>query len=376
MKRTHLHFLILTLATAFLASCGTPGVPLPPSLELPKPVTDLRAVRKADKVYLSWSVPTQTTDGQTVRRLGPVQVCRAVGTVMKECGTPVGKVPGSSVPQPSSAQGKKAPGKSSNPTTKIKASYVDTIAPELLKENPTGQIAYAVSVLNEDGRSAGLSNQAQVPASPTLPWPSGFQAQVTADGIVLSWKESPAGQEVPQLRHIYRVYRREQGSDNSTAIGEIPVDASPQVQMIDHGFEWERTYDYRATVVTLISSAGKPQAEVEGDDTTEVKVFAHDSFPPAVPSGLEAVASGVGQPPFVDLIWAPNTDADLAGYNIYRHEESAPPVKINSEVVKTPAFRDTTVVGGKKYFYSVSAVDLRGNESAHSEEASETVPGA
>ena len=114
---------------------------------------------------------------------------------------------------------------------------------------------------------------------------------------------------------------------------------------------------------------------MEGEDSAELKVFAHDIFPPAVPSGLEAVASGVGQPPFVDLIWAPNTDADLAGYNIYRHEDGAPPVKVNSEVVKTPVFRDTTVVGGKKYFYSVAAVDLRGNESARSEEASETVPG-
>jgi hypothetical protein len=375
MKRACPHVPIFVLATAFLAGCGTPGVPLPPSLELPKPVTDLHAARKADKVYLSWTIPTQTTDGQTVRRLGPVQVCRAIDTVIKECGTPVGTVPPSSVPQPSSAQGKKAQAKSSNPAPKIQASFVDMIAPELLKENPTGKITYAVSVLNEDGRSAGLSNQVQVPASPTLPWPSGFQAQVTADGIVLSWKESPAGQEVPQLRHIYRVYRREQGSDNSTAIGEIPLDASPQVQMIDHSFEWEKAYDYRVTVVTLISSAGKPQAEVEGDDTTEVRVFAHDSFPPTVPSGLEAVASGVGQPPFVDLIWAPNTDADLAGYNIYRHEEGTQPVKINSELVKTPAFRDPTVAGGKKYFYSVSAVDLRGNESAHSEEASESVPG-
>ena len=376
MKRTHLHVLTFMLAAVFLAGCGTPGVPLPPSLELPKPVTDLRAVRKADKVYLSWIMPTQTTDGQTVRHLGPVQICRVIDSVIKECGTPVGTVPASSVPQPSSAQGQKAQGKSSNPATKIQASYVGTILPELLKKNPTGHITYAVSVTNEDGRSAGLSNQVQVPAAPTLPSPAAFQAQVTADGIVLSWKESPDGHEVPQLLYVYRVYRREEGSDSSNAIGEIPLDASARVQMIDHSFDWEKTYDYRVTVVALISPAGKPQAEVEGDDTPEVKVFAHDSFPPAVPSGLEAVASGVGQLPFVDLIWAPNTDADLAGYNIYRHEEGAPPVKINSEVVKTPAFRDPTVAGGKKYFYSVSAVDLRGNESAHSEEASETVPGA
>ena len=376
MKQSHPHVLIFVLATVFLASCGTPGVPLPPSLELPKPVTDLRAARKSDRVYLSWTMPTQTTDGQTVRRFGSVQICRAIESVIKECGAPVGTVLPSSLPQPGSAQKKKAQGKSSNPATKIQASYVDTIPLELQKQNPTGQITYAVSVLSEDGRGAGLSNQVQVPAAPALPPPAEFQAQVTADGMVLSWTESPDSHDFPQLRYVYRVYRREEGSDNSTAIREIPLDASARVQMVDHGFDWEKTYDYRATVVTLISPTGKPQAEVEGDDSAEVKVFAHDSFPPAVPSGLEAVASGVGQPPFVDLIWAPNTDADLAGYNICRHEEGGPPVKINSELVKTPAFRDTTVVGGRNYFYSVSAVDLRGNESARSEEASETVPGA
>jgi hypothetical protein len=39
-----------------------------------------------------------------------------------------------------------------------------------------------------------------------------------------------------------------------------------------------------------------------------------------------------------------------------------------------PAFRDARVVSGNTYFYSVSAVDLRGNESGRSEVASESVP--
>jgi hypothetical protein len=43
-------------------------------------------------------------------------------------------------------------------------------------------------------------------------------------------------------------------------------------------------------------------------------------------------------------------------------------------LVKTPAFRDTSVQPGTKYFYSVSAVDLRNNESARSPETSEAVP--
>jgi len=127
-------------------------------------------------------------------------------------------------------------------------------------------------------------------------------------------------------------------------------------------------------VVTVIHEEGKPEIQFEGDDTPPVRVFAHDVFPPAVPSGLQAVFSGVGQQPFIDLIWAPDTDADLAGYNVFRHEGGAEAVKINSELVKTPAFRDMNVASGKTYIYSVSAVDVRGNESARSQEASEAVP--
>jgi fibronectin type 3 domain-containing protein len=89
---------------------------------------------------------------------------------------------------------------------------------------------------------------------------------------------------------------------------------------------------------------------------------------------LQAVYSGPGQQAFIDLLWSPVTDADLAGYNLYRRENGSPSVKINSDLVKTPAYRDATVASGKTYFYSVSAVDERGNESARSEEARESVP--
>jgi fibronectin type 3 domain-containing protein len=49
-------------------------------------------------------------------------------------------------------------------------------------------------------------------------------------------------------------------------------------------------------------------------------------------------------------------------------------VKLNAEPVKTPAFRDAKVDAGKRYFYSVSAVDERGNESGRSDETSERLP--
>jgi fibronectin type 3 domain-containing protein len=100
----------------------------------------------------------------------------------------------------------------------------------------------------------------------------------------------------------------------------------------------------------------------------------HDVFPPAVPPGLQAVSSGPGQKTFIDLVWAPVTDVDLDGYNVYRHGDGEAPVKLNVEPLKVPAYRDANVTSGKRYFYLVSAVDVRGNESTRSEEASEKVP--
>jgi fibronectin type 3 domain-containing protein len=80
------------------------------------------------------------------------------------------------------------------------------------------------------------------------------------------------------------------------------------------------------------------------------------------------------QQKFIDVTWAPNTENDLSGYKVYRREADEPAARINSELVKAPAFRDSNVGAGHTYFYSVTAVDLRGNESERSQETSETVP--
>jgi hypothetical protein len=362
-------FLLLASASAALVGCGVPGAPKPPSLDLPEPVTDLRAVRKGDRVFLDWTVPTETTDRLPVRHSGPTRICRSSNTVMNDCANPVADVPAPQFPRRSPQQSRSA-----KPAPKMQATYIDNLPRIFLVENPHARFFYAISAVNENGRSAGISNVVQVPAVAVLPPPSDFRAQVMADGIVLSWTAVPHGSEGPGLRHIYRIYRRLEDGATDTVAGEVPLGTSFATRLVDHSFDWEKTYFYRVTVVTLIDQEGIPENQFESDDTPAVKVFAHDVFPPAVPSGLQAVFSGAGQQPFIDLIWAPDTDADLVGYNVFRHEAGAEPVKINAELVKTPAFRDMNVASGKTYFYSVSAVDVRGNESARSQEASETVP--
>src|SRR3954462_14141657 len=72
-------FIIFVLVTLLiLVGCGTPGAPQPPSLRVPKPVDDLAATRKGDRVLLTWTPPTQTTDGENIRHAGTTLVCRGV----------------------------------------------------------------------------------------------------------------------------------------------------------------------------------------------------------------------------------------------------------------------------------------------------------
>ncbi len=350
--------LLLGISLVFTA-CGSIRPPQPPSLDLPKPPLDLRVTRKGNKVLLAWTVPTVTTDRQTAHNLGPTHICRGSQPELTKCGTPVGQA--------------RLPVAGKSSSQKLTGSYTDEL-PALQGDNATGFVTYAIEVLNADGRGAGLSNQVHISLAATLPSPRDFSARVTAQGIVLTWTGDSPMANAQAAHYVYRVYRRLEGSQQQILAGEVAIDSKHDFSLADSSFEWEKTYEYHAEAVTVIAEPNKPEIQVEGDDTQEVKVFADDVFPPVVPSGLQAVFSGPGQQPFIDLIWAPDTDADLDGYNVYRHEEGAPAVKLNTELVKTPAYRDTGISSGKHYFYSVSAVDLRRNESAHSEEAGESVP--
>jgi hypothetical protein len=352
--------LVALAAPVILTACATTTPPQPPSLDLPKPPSDLRAARKGDQVTLTWTIPNVTTDRQTIRMVGPTRICRTNAPGLSECGSPAGELPASSTASKGSAQ-------------KSSVSFVDPLPPLMERDNPDATATYAVEVLNRDDRSAGLSNRARVPLFHTLPAPRDFQAHVTAQGIALNWASEPPPPVTPaSIHYVVRIYRNSLEGQRPSVVGEVPLGGDHS--LTDSTFDWEKTYQYRATIATIAEPSNKPVVEVEGADTPEIKVFADDVFPPAVPSGLQAVFSGPGQQPFIDLIWAPDADSDLAGYNVYRREQQTAPAKLNSELLKTPAYRDSSVAAGKTYFYSVSAVDLRGNESARSEEATETVP--
>jgi len=332
---------------------------MPPSLDIPKFVGDLKAVRKGETITLTWTTPTETTDGELIRKPGKLLVQRALTSGH---GADLNFQTISELPlEPALKEGRGD-----------QATAKDTLT-GALRSGGAEFAVYSILAQGHNGKSFGLPNRVSVPLLPSLPAPHNVSAHLVPLGVMLKWEDAlPAAP--PSQTQQFKIKRRLQGSKEAVLVKQ--VNASAHGGLVDNTIDWEKNYQYWITPITLWQD-GNRKGEVEGDDSAIVAIFAHDSFPPAAPSGLQAVFSSAGaaqQGSFIDLTWTPNIENDLAGYNIYRHAANGAPVKINSELIKTPRFPDPGIQPGMKYFYSVTAVDLRGNESGRSEETSETVP--
>ena len=354
-----------------LLACGVSRAPLPPSLHLPQPVQDLEVSRKGDKVTLTLTVPEQSTDQEPLRsHLGVTRICREVGRQkISFCLQPIAMLQPGELPRPQlDESGRKIP---------AQARFTETLTKELQRENADTVASYVVEILNSNGRTAGVSNSVEIPLAPIPDPPTEISVESTVDAMVLRFSprqaegNPPLGQGSSPNGNVsnYRVYRSLKGANNFVPLG-FPQSENGHLRFDDKTFEWESTYDYRVTPITWTPRG----VDLEGEDSKLLEVFTHDTFAPAAPSGLQAVSSGTSREKFVDLTWAPNTESDLAGYNLYRREDEGRMTKLNTELITTPSFRDENVQSGTTYVYAVSAVDLRRNESPLSVEASEVVP--
>lgn len=344
----------------FMAACGTPGAPQPPSLNLAKPVSDLKAVRSGDEVELTWTAATETTDGAKFRHRGQSKVCAAIDQPRIDQCTPL-----STMPTPKDQ-------KTASVAVKIPAD----------RTAPTDYITYAVEVDNDRGRNAGLSNQVQIPTATVSSLNGAPLIRLTPETVLVTANVTPRNESIEQTLELRRTEKNNPAPESIVARRVLDLSEpgeAANIELRDDTFVWEKTYEYW---VVITASTKVPNGETVTFDSAvsnPQELFAHDVFPPATPSGLQAVFSGAvpGQPLAIDLTWTPDVDRDLAGYFVFRRLQQEPAsaaVKLNAQPVKAPAYHDTTIAGGNTYVYSVSAVDERGNESQRSEETSEQVP--
>jgi fibronectin type 3 domain-containing protein len=244
-----------------------------------------------------------------------------------------------------------------------KVEYVELLSEQEFPQSVGSTFTFAVRALTRGFRGhpvkGEFSTMAQVALLDVSGPPENLRGRTTEKAIELSWSrpgQSLRGQPVSNLAG-YGVYRSERGQPGSLQ----PRGETQSETYSDADFQFGHTYSYK---VRAVFRAGDRRAETQ--DSSPVEITPRDTFPPATPTRLSAVYAAQ----VVELIWTANTEPDLAGYNVYRHEESGTPHRINKELLSTPIYRDSSVELGRKYSYQVTAVDLAGNESPASAEVS------
>src|SRR5438270_1369070 len=230
--------IIILLALISSSGCGVPGAPLPPSADIPRFVGDLKAVRKGDTVTLTWTTPTETSDGELIRKAGKMLVQRAVrsGPSSELAFQTLSELP--LPPTLKEARGEQA-------------TATDSLT-NLLHSGGAGFAVYMVLAQGHNGRSFGLPNRVSVPLVPNLPPPQKVSAHPVPTGIMVTWE--PSG-PIPttanaQTEYVYQIMRRLQGAKDPVMVTQLKADNSAS-SFIDTGIEWEKSYQYWIVPVTL-----------------------------------------------------------------------------------------------------------------------------
>ena len=354
------------LFSAFLAACGAPGEPQPPSPPIPVAVADLSARQVGDGANLVFTLPSRTTAGERLAEPPAVEVLR--GSV-KPDGAPdlrslrvVEVIPGALVP---------------NYATDDHVHLRSAIPIEDLKAHPGMPMAFAVRTRASAKRASADSNVVIIAIYPPPERISAVQANVTETAVVLTW-QAPHGITTAETLAAplrYNIYRGEIAESQAEIVAKdlsrVKWTAKPALQgssdtteFRDTAFQFGKLYVYIVRSAELIE--GK---EIESEDSTPVAVKPADIFPPAAPQGVTAAVLPGPRPDTVqvELSWSINSETDLAGYYVYRSEqEGTRGARITPELLLAPAIRDTSVQPGHRYWYTVTALDRAGNESAPS----------
>lgn len=375
------HFLFSIFCSCALLGCAAPGEPTYRHPPVPEAIGDLAARQMGDAVVLTFTLPRNTIEHRPLAESPAVEIFR--GTIPKGAGPGtlsmrlVYTIPGALVDTYLSAG---------------RFTFSDPLPPEELAASAGGQMVYMARTRAAKRRASADSNVAALRVYPVPERIRDLRATVTENAIELSWSpptRTTAGTPLAPPAG-YRVYRAEveTGPASASQTGEsaaaqdvskvklkTPLELlgpTASVTFRDTQFEFGRTYLY------VVRSVAQYEADsVESADSLPAIVTPRDTFPPAAPKGLVALVVPATQqaPAHIELSWEISPEPDWAGYYVYRSElPDTSGQRLNRELLLAPAFRDMSVLPGRRYTYRVSAVDRAGNESPLSSAVTVEVP--
>jgi hypothetical protein len=398
---------------------------------VPAAVTDLSAARFEDEVFIRFTVPSANVEGPGPADLSRVEVYAitalhpptaeqvrdervrmrsalvATETVRRPLPPPLPAEPGRPAPPPLPVE----PGLDQGAAALVREALsdaarvpVDATVPEVSEGAGPRAAAAAVGPLvgsadafgpkryyfvvgvSRSGRHGDPSPPAPVPLGSPSSAPREVELEYDEQSTVVRWSppldarvtptdvlepgmlaSRPIVPPPPPTR--YEVYEIPKSVESGgPAVLPAAVNAEPltgtELRLAGVTFDVERCFAVRA-VDTLEGIA------VRGPRSEPACVTPVDTFPPAAPRSLQAVA-GAGA---ISLIWEPGAERDLAGYIVLRGEapgETLAP--LTAAPIQETSFTDTSVQSGVRYVYAVVAVDSASpqNVSAQSNRAEET----
>lgn len=380
LRIRYLIFLLL-----LVAACGKRGAPSAPVLVVPRAVSDLSAAQRGGRVVLTWSFPSTTNTGQSLTSVRRMVVYR-----LRE------ELPGSLFGRDVAAL---RPGEADPavPDEIELFELVPMIAPEQyvrlrerlavlessqFPEHTVGaQVIYEdePAVATPDGRpirftyavvtegpqgESDLSNLAAiVPLDAPVP-PPRLVIDLEQDAVVLRWEESKRGLSGAEIAELagYNIYRFP-ASGSFFVLGN-PVNAEP---VRGTTFRDSPPYGSYRYAVTAVRAVGPPR--LESLPTPTVLADFRDRQPPPAPTEVAALAEERA----IRLIWNAVAAPDLRGYLVYRFD-GRKVTRLTPVPVDAAFFSDESITRGVTYFYSVSSIDLSGNESARTNSEAVLVP--
>ena len=245
------------LAAVALTGCGYVGDPLPPALNIPVPVNDLRVIQRGDKLLVDFTAPSLTTEaiGLTSFASAEIQIGEAT------------------LPLPLPEPGEPA--------------HAEVSAQQFVGK----EVAVRVILAGPKGRRSSASNAVTLRVTEPLSTPVEIKAEPHPEGVRVTWKP---GDNRPVRYRVTRV-------PEATASVDKP-------EYIDKTVELGKEYRYSVIAVTDTG---------ESLPSEQATVIPRDIFAPAAPANLHAIA-GVNT---VELAWDRNPERDLKNYRVYRDDQ-------------------------------------------------------
>jgi hypothetical protein len=352
----------ILIGACFLSGCGKRGRPLPPVERVQQHTEALSGVQRGNQVILSWPAPLRNAPNSSVQSIRRVDIYR----LAEKPSAPLALTE-DEFAERSTLIGSLTYDQIKN--AKDTLTYTDNLE---LAGQPT-RLRYAVRYVNQSGQRAAFSNflltepAARIARPPTLL----SQPGLSETGITIKWQPpaSNIDNSVPVNLLGYNVYRLD---GSQTEAGQTPLNPTlvSGTQFVDRTFKFGDNYQYIVRSVSL----GTEGAQVESLNSNSLSSSPRDIFPPSAP-GPVTIAPG---PRSLSLFFPPNSEPDLAGYNIFRSTDPDLPTKqwtkLNNSLWTKTTFTDENVESGKTYYYYVVAIDQADNVSGPSNIASEKVP--